>query len=229
MTESKKAGSRSEEEQVLSNVQDFWSRNSKKIIAISSLVILLAGGWWAYKNFISEPGEKKASEAMSRAEFYYSKDSMDLALNGDGINAGFLKIIKNHSGTKAANLAHYYAGSIYLRKDDFANAVKYLKEFSTGSQLIQSQAYRMLGDAHMSLNKKEEGIAYYVKAGKLNDKDEYTSSECLFLAALANETAGKKKEAEELFLLIKEKYPQTEKGMQVDKYLARLGADFSKE
>jgi TolA-binding protein len=209
--------------QVILKAQDFWSRNAKKITTIASLVILIAGGWYVYAKFIKEPQEKKASEAMTRAESYYGKDSLDLALNGDGANAGFLKIIKNYSGTKAANLAHYYAGSIYLRKDDFNNAVKYLKEFSTSSTLIQSMAWKMLGDAYMSLGKKSEGVEYYLKAGKHNEKDEYTSSECLFLAGLAYETIGKSKEAGEVYLTIKEKYPKSEKGAQVDKYLARVG------
>jgi TolA-binding protein len=209
--------------QVILKAQDFWTRNAKKITTIASLVIVIAGGWYGYNTFIKQPQEKKAAEAMTRAESYYGKDSLDLALNGDGANAGFLKIIKNHSGTKAANLAHYYAGSIYLRKDDFNNAVKYLKEFNTSSTLIQSMAWKMLGDAYMSLGKKSEGVEYYLKAGKHNEKDEYTSSECLFLAGLAYETIGKTKEASDIYLIIKEKYPKSEKGAQVDKYLARVG------
>jgi len=217
------------EEKALADVQDFWTRHSRKLILISTIVIVLAGGWWGYGKFISQPKETKASEAMSRAQDYFEKDSLDLALNGDGANAGFLKVIKNYGGTKAANLAHFYAGAIYLRKDDFKNAVKYLEQFSTSSKPIQSQAWRMLGDAQMSLKKEKEGIEYYLKAGKHNEKDEFTSSECLFLAALAYESVNKKKEAEEIFLLIKEKYPKTEKGSQVEKYLARLGVDLSKD
>ncbi|MBM3440639.1 MAG: tetratricopeptide repeat protein, partial [Bacteroidetes bacterium] len=86
-----------------------------------------------------------------------------------------------------------------------------------------SAAWRMLGDALMSQGKQEEGVSYFVKAGKLNEKDEYTSSENLFRAGLAYETMGKRKEAVELYKLIKEKYPKTEKGFSIDKYLARLG------
>ena len=51
------------------------------------------------------------------------------ALNGDGINWGFVKVIKEYSGTEAGNLAHFYAGDCYLRTGDFNNAVKHLKEF----------------------------------------------------------------------------------------------------
>jgi TolA-binding protein len=212
-----------DESKVIEKAKDFWSRFSKPIIYAGSAVILVAGGWLGYKNFIAAPKEKKANEAISRAQSYFAKDSLDLALNGDGANAGFLKVIKNYGGTDAANLAHYYAGAIYLRKEDFNNAIKYLKDFSTDATQVQSAAWRMLGDAYMSTGKKEEGVSYYLKAGKLNDKDEFTSSENLFRAAMAYESMGKLKEAGEVLQSIKQKYPKSEKGMAVDKYLARVG------
>lgn len=66
-----------------------------------------------------------------RAQQYFQQDSLALALNGDATNPGFLKIMDKYSGTKAANLAHFYAGAIYLKQGDFANAEKHLKDFST--------------------------------------------------------------------------------------------------
>ncbi|HMO32430.1 MAG TPA: tetratricopeptide repeat protein [Lacibacter sp.] len=224
MTDTKKASlTEPDETQVVQKAKDFWTRFSKPIIYAGSAVILLAGGWLAYTNFIVAPKAKKANDAISWAQAYYAKDSLDLALNGEGSNAGFLKIIKNYSGTDAANLAHYYAGSIYLRKEDFANAIKHLKDFSTGATQVQSAAWKMLGDAYMSTGKQAEGVQYYVKAGKLNEKDEFTSSENLFLAAMAYESMGKLKEASEMLQIIKQKYPRTDKGFNVDKYLARVG------
>lgn len=212
-----------DEVHVIKQAKDFWSRFSKPIIYVGGAIILLAGGWLAYKNFIQAPKEKKADEAISRAQAYFAKDSLDLALNGDGANAGFLKVIKNFSGTEASNLAHYYAGAIYLRKEDYANAIKYLKDFSTDATQVQSAAWRMLGDAYMSTDKKEEGASFYEKAGKLNDKDEAVSSENLFRAAMAYESLGKTEKAAGLLKIIKEKYPRSERGPLVDKYLARLG------
>jgi len=49
------------------------------------------------------------------------------------------------------------------------------------------------------------------------------SSEYLFRAGLLLEMAGKNKEAIEVYKQIKEKFPRTEKGFAIDKYLARLG------
>ena len=190
---------------------------------IGGLVILLAGGYLVYKNFFIGPKETKGAEAISRAQMYFAQDSLDLALNGDGSSAGFLKIIKTYSGTKAANLAHYYAGAIYLRKEDYNNAIKQLEDFSTDATQVQSAAWRMLGDAYMSTYKKEKGASYYEKAGTLNDKDEYTSSDNLYRAAMAYEVAGKKEKATELLKALKEKYPKSTAAAQAEKYLARLG------
>jgi TolA-binding protein len=54
-------------------------------------------------------------------------------------------------------------------------------------------------------------------------EDQMLSSEYLFRAGLLLEMAGKNKEAVEVYKQIKEKFPRTEKGFGIDKYLARLG------
>jgi hypothetical protein len=41
---------------------------------------------------------------------------------------------------------------------------------------------------------------------------------------LLNEISGNNEQAIELYQQLKDKYPRTEKGFVVDKYLARLGA-----
>lgn len=224
MSETKKTTAQElNEVHAIKQAKDFWGRFSKPIMYIGGLVILLAGGYLVYKNFFIGPKETKANEAISRAQQYFAQDSLDLALNGDGSAAGFLKIAKTYSGTKAANLAHYYAGAVYLRKEDYNNAIKQLEDFSTDATQVQSAAWRMLGDAYMSTDKKEKGASYYEKAGTLNDKDEYTSSENLYRAAMAYEVAGKKEKATELFKALKEKYPKSTAAGQAEKYLARLG------
>jgi tetratricopeptide (TPR) repeat protein len=224
MSETKKTTAQElQEVHAIKKATDFWGKFSKPITYIGGAIILLAGSWLAYKYFVANPKEKKANEAITMAQAYFAKDSLELALNGDGANAGFLKIIKNYSGTDAGNMAHYYAGAIYLRKDDFKNAIKHLEDFSTNATQIQSAAWRMLGDALMSDGKNEKGASYYEKAGNLNDKDEVSSSENLLRAAQAYETIGKTDKAVSLLKAIREKYPQFANQNQVDKSLARLG------
>lgn len=214
-----------ETEEVLERAKGFWEKNSKTILIASAAVILLAGGYLGYKYLYLVPAETKAQEQIFMAEENFRKDSISLALNGNVSTPGFLKIIKNHGGTKTANIAHLYAGECYLALGDFNNAIKYLKDFSAnGSKQVEAKKEGLLGDAYSELKKNDEAISHYRKAGTLFPEDQAISSEYLFRAALLLELTGKNKEAIELYQQVKDKYPRTEKGFVVDKYLARLGS-----
>jgi tetratricopeptide (TPR) repeat protein len=203
--------------------EQFWVKNSKMILIALSAVILLVAGYLIYESQFKAPEELKAADAMWKAEDYYRKDSARLALNGDGQNSGFLKIISRYSGTKAAHLARFYAGSSYLKLGDFNNAIKYLKDFTTEDKLIMVRATGLLGDAYAETGKKNEAVAEYKKAGTLFPDDNFNSPEYLFRAGLLYQDLGKNKEAVEMYRIIKDKYHSTERGADIDKYLARLG------
>lgn len=208
---------------ITDRAKHLWETRRNPILIAAGIVVLLVAGIIGYRTFVTEPNERKAAESMFRAQQYFNQDSLRLALNGDNINLGFLKIISRYDGTKAANLSHYYAGYCYLRMGDFNNAVKQLKEFSTSSKQIEARATSLLGDAYSELNKKEEAAELYGKAGRMFEKDDYNSPKYLFRAAYLYENLGKNKEAIENYRLIKEKYARSEEGYEVDKYLARLG------
>jgi len=224
MSEIKQPAHIEQEKNVIVEAQKFWGKYNKIVTyALSGLVILIAI-FVGYKYFIKDPNEKKAAEAMYHAEDYYRMDSVKMALNGDNINAGFLKIISKYGGTRAANLAAFYAGSCYLKTGDFNNAIKYLKDFSTDAPQVQARAYGMLGDAYSELKKNEEAVEEYKKAGNLFEKDDIISPEYLFRAGYLYESMGKNQEAIEMYQEIKDKYPASQRGTDIDKFLARLGA-----
>lgn len=214
-----------EENEALEKAKDLGKKFQKPLIGIAAALVLLVGGWFVYKKMFKEPAEEKAADAIFKAEQYFGMDSLNLALNGDGQNKGFLNIIKNHSGTKSANLAHFYAGVCYLKLNDFNNAVKYLKDFDTDAKQIQMLAYGRLGDAYSELNKKEEAVENYKKAGSYFPADEINSSEFLFRAGYLLESMGKNKEAVEVYKDLKAKFPRTEKGFTVEKYIYRLSVE----
>jgi len=161
---------------------------------------------------------------MGKAEEYYRMDSLQLALNGDGMNPGLLKVISEYGGTKAGNLARFYAGTIYLNLGDNAAAAKQLDEFETDSKPIQARAYKLLADAYAGLGKNGEALAHYKKAAEHFEEDTQNASQYLFMAAyFADRVMNNKKEAIELFKELKEEYPTTQYGFEADKYLAQLG------
>ncbi|MEI6265639.1 MAG: tetratricopeptide repeat protein [Sphingobacteriia bacterium] len=211
--------------ETLLKAETTWKRIQKPVLGAVTAILVIVGGWFAYQEFIMKPKEEKAAEALYKAEQYFGIDSSNLVLNGDGQSKGVLNVISNYGGTKAANLAHYYAGVSYLKLGQFDKAVAHLKDFSTDALQIQLLATGCLGDAYSELNKKEEAIAAYKKAANTFDKDENNSSEFLFRAALLSETTGKTKEALEMYKELKMKFPKTDKGFQADKYIYRLSIE----
>jgi tetratricopeptide (TPR) repeat protein len=224
MSEIKHPAHLEEEKNPVADIQNMWERYGKQASYVLLTIIVIVAGFFAYRNLISEPNEKKAIEAMFRAEQYYRMDSARLALNGDNVNAGFLKVIARYGSTKAGNLASFYAGSCYLKLGDFNNAIKYLKDFSTSVRQLQERDYGLLADAYSELNRKEEAAEQYKKAGTYFEKDELLSPEYLFRSGYLYESMGKTQDAIAMYRLIKDKYPTSPRGADIDKYLARLGS-----
>jgi hypothetical protein len=214
-------------EQMIAQAKDFWTRYQKPILVVCAVVILGGGGWLGYKNFIKAPKEKKAANAMFKAEEYYRLDSAKQALNGDGVNAGFLKIISQYGGTDVANLAHFYAGACYIKLDDNANAIKYLKKFKSSSKPAMQRVYSLLGDAYGETGKFQDAYDYYKKSADAFADDNSATAYSLYAAAYtAYKKLNKPKDAIELLKELKEKYttPETYNVTnKADALLAELG------
>ena len=214
----------SEEKDLLLGLQNFWENYQKKILIAVGAIVVVVGGWYSYNQFVKAPKELQAQEALFKAEDYFAKDSFKLALDGDGTSKGVLNVIKNFSGTKAANLARYYAGVSYLHLGDFNKAVENLKDFSTESRPVQMVAYGALADAYSELKKNDDAISYYKKAASTFTEDEITSGEYLWRAGQLCETLNKKKEALEFYKEIKEKFPKSRQN-EIDKFIYRLSIE----
>jgi len=84
---------------------------------------------------------------------------------------------------------------------------------------VQAGAYGMIGDAYAEQKKNEDALDYYKKAANVNRKDEFTTSEFLFRAAMFAESIGKTKDAAELYKEIRDDYPTSDKATNVDNIL----------
>jgi TolA-binding protein len=214
---------KSGEERAVETAQQIWAKNGKTIGWVLTIIIALIAGYVVYKYYFKLPEEQKAEAAVWKAQDYYKLDSFSKALNGDGQNQGFLRIISKYGGTKVGNTSKFYAGSCYLQLGDYKNAIKYLSDFSTDVPEVKIRAYGLLGDAYAESGKKDDAIENYKKAGTAYDKDEITSPEYLFRAALLSQDAGKNQQAIELFKELKSKYPLNPRAQEADKYLGKLG------
>ena len=237
MAEEQIITSTEEQNDIVEKAKGFWSKFSQPIIYVGTAIILVAGGWLAYKNLVKVPNETKSAEQVFPAEQLFdkmtqtgfNKDSIGIVLNGGNGVTGVLKVASNFASTAAGNRAEFIAGACYLHSKDFNNAIKHLKEFSTNSKQPQSAAYRMIGDAYSELKNNDEALSYYKKAIDAADvKDESTRFLSLSRAALFCDAIGKNKEAIDYYQQIKEEITpaflrDNRIDFQVDKYIARLG------
>ncbi len=165
--------------------------------------------------------EKEAHGQMFVAEQYFEKDSFNLALNGDGNNWGFLKIIDEYGATKAANLAHYYAGICFLQMGRFQKAIDQLDDFSSSDKLVGPVSEGAKGDAYLELGNKDKALKCYLKAANKKE-NEFVSPIYLLKAGGVCEAIGDYKKALDIYQDIKGKFPKSYEGRQIDKNIAKV-------
>jgi tetratricopeptide (TPR) repeat protein len=204
----------------LDNVQVYYEKNKNRINTIIFLVIVVVVGFFGYERLYKAPREDKAATAVSFAQRYFEADSLNL--NGDGQHLGFLAVIKRYDGTTTANLCHYYAGICYLHGGQYANAIKYLKDFDGKGTLVAYAAYGAMGDAYMEMGNTKSGIEYYNKASE-NKDDLMLTPLYLYRAGIAYEMNNQPDEAKKCYERIRDDYPRSMQARDMDKALARLG------
>lgn len=198
----------------------FVKKNSKLFGGALVVMILIIAGVLYYQIDKQNKNEKAQAE-MFQAVYYFEQDSTDFALNGDGSNPGFLKIIDQYGGTDASNLAHFYVGSIYLSEGQFQKAADHLKKFSADDYFVQARAYALLGDAYIELGNTKDAISAYKKAVD-HKENKFFAPRYLSKLAIAYEEAGEIDNAIKTYGIIEEKYFESFEFTNARKHKARL-------
>ncbi|SEH70551.1 Tetratricopeptide repeat-containing protein [Paenimyroides aquimaris] len=203
----------------------FTLNQSKVFYAIGALAIATVG-YFVYDNFIMEPKQDEAANDMFQAQQYYEQavngqatDSLyNLALNGGEGKMGFLGIINEYSGTDAANLAHYYAGTSYLNMGKFKEAIEHLEQFNSKDLFLKAMSLGAIGDAFAELNQPQEAFEFYKKASEHTPND-FSTPRYAYKAGLMAIELGKKEEALKLFTNVKDNYKGSVEAANIDVYL----------
>ena len=204
----------------LSKTEKFIEDNQKNLTIIILALVILVGGFWAYKRLYKQPLETKAQKDVFYAQLYFERDSFNLAINGDGINPGFLDIIDEYSGTKAGKLSRYYAGISYLYLGMYEDAIKNLEKFKTKDTQLSAISMGAIGDCYSELGNNSEAIKWYSKSIAIDD--EITTPFYLLKQGILFEQNGEKDKALKAYQTIKDKYKESTEARQIDKYITRL-------
>lgn len=212
----------------LSGFEEYLEKNKKLIAVVGIGILVFVGGFFGYRWYMDTQNQE-AEEAMFQAVYYFEADSLDKALNdGKGGKMGMLSIAENYGGTRAGKLAHFYAGTIYLKKGKYQEAIDHLKQYDGGDLLITPRANCLLGDAYLELDDKEQALEYYKKAA-LHAPNKFFSPKYLMKAALVQELMNRYDDAINTYTQVVEKYNDTQESSEANKFRARLQQMTGKE
>ena len=151
-----------------------WIIRNQKTIFISLTVIVAAILLYTLVlKPINATNEKEAADELAFPKAYFEDaisnpvavDSLlTLGLNGADGKYGFVDISTEYSGTKAGNLANYYAGISYLKLRSYKEAIEYLEKFSSDDELLGPTAKGAIGDAFSDIGQAQDALEYYLEA-----------------------------------------------------------------
>ncbi|MEX0275288.1 MAG: tol-pal system YbgF family protein, partial [Flavobacteriaceae bacterium] len=210
-----------------SKTEAWVARNQNYILGVIGVIAVGVLGYLAYVQFVQKPKEENAANELYYPQQYFDQaltntaqqDSLyNLALNGADGKYGFLDIIDEYSGTKAANLATYAAGMSYLNLQKYQEAISYLEGFSSDDAVLGAMAKGGLGDAFMQLNQPEDALGYYEKALGHSD-NEYTAPRFLYKAGVTALELGQKDKALGYFERIRDNYPTSNEAKSIAAFI----------
>lgn len=207
-----------------SKTEAWVQKNQNYILGVIGAVAVGVLAYLGYHQFIQKPNEASAANELFYPQQYFDqalaseteKDSLfTLALNGAEGKYGFLDIIEEYSGTKAANLAKYSAGMTYLNLQQYDEAISHLESFSSDDDIMGAMAKGGIGDAFSQLNQPADALDYYERAFKHSD-NEFTAPRFLYKAGVVAMELGQKDKALGYFERIKEDYPNAQEANGVE-------------
>lgn len=211
-----------------SKTEEWVSKNQNYVLGVIAVIALVVLGYLGYMQFVQNPKEASAANEMYYPQQYFDqainiggvqRDSLyNLALNGSDGKYGFLDIIEEYSGTKAANIASYSAGMSYLNMQKYQEAIDYLEDFSSDDAILGALAKGGLGDAFVQLDQADDALGYYEKAISHSD-NEYTTPKFLYKAGVTALDLGQKKKALGYFQRIKDEFSSSDEARTIDVFI----------
>ncbi len=214
-------------EETASKSEQWIEKNSKPLFSALIAVVVIFLSYLGYTKYISEPNEIEASNELAFPRKYYDQAStagsgidslLTLGLEGVDGKYGFLDVADSFSGTNAGNLANYYAGVSYLEMKQYDKAIEYLEKFNSNDEMLGPVSLGAVGDAFADINQPEQALEYYQKAANKRDND-FTTPLFLYKAGMTAMELKKFDKAESLFSEIKENYPTSDQGRDVEKFI----------
>jgi len=207
-------------EEALTRTEQFIEKYQKQLTTIVLVVVAIIAGVLGYNKFYKAPIEKEAIQQTAGAQLYFSRDSFNLALKGDGNALGFVDIINDYSSTTIGNTAKAYAGICCLKLGKFDEAIEYLEGFSSDDFLVSQLVVCNLGDAYMEKGNYKKAADYYEEAAS-NKTNDFTTPIYLMKAGNAHEMNKDFDKAITAYERIEKEFARSFEARDIEKYITR--------
>lgn len=219
---SKKSEQLQENENFVTRFLSFFNKYQNIIygVIIGILVVILA--ILAFNRFyIQKKNAEASAQIVQPIHWFIQGDtaSLNLALEGDGENDGFLDIASGYKITKTSNTANYYAGLTYLKLGQKEDALEYLKKFKKKEDVLWYACQATIGDIYDEQGDESKAISYYEKAVK--GTDPYFTPIALFKLGQMYERKGDWKKALDAYQTIEKDFYAEYNKMSIAQYVER--------
>ena len=209
-------------EETVSKTDQFYNEHKKTIWTAICAVVVVALCVFAYVKLVYQPKCAEAAQQAFPAEQSFAAGEYELALNGDGNVLGLADVIADY-GSKAGAAVYMEAGVCALQLGQFEEALGYLKKYNGKEPILAARALACQGDCYVGLEKYSEAAAAYTNAAA--KADNVFAAAYLLKAGIVYEELGNKAKAVECYRIIKDKYPRSVEGYDIDKYITRAEAE----
>ena len=206
-------------EQTVSKTDQFFAENKKLLWGILIAVVVVGLAVLGYSKFIYQPACEEAMQQALAAETAFQAGDFQTALEGDGNALGFAQLIDDY-GTKAGRSVYMYAGVCALQLGNYEDALAYLKKYNGREPILAARALACEGDAYVGLEDYANAISCYKQAAA--KADNVFAAQYLLKEGVALEKTGDASAALKCYEQIKDKYPQSIEGYDIDKYINRV-------
>jgi tetratricopeptide (TPR) repeat protein len=205
--------------EAVSKTEQFFEKNGRLLTGIMTGIVVVAVAVFCLFKFVYNPAVEEALGQMAFAEENFRAADYELALNGDGNVLGFAQIIDEY-GSKAGAAVYFYAGVCELQLGNWEAAADYLKKYNGKDAILKARATACIGDAYVGMENYTEALACFEKAAKTADN--MFAAGYLLKAGMVAEKLGENAKALGFYETIKDQYPQSMEGYDIDKYIARV-------
>lgn len=203
----------------VSKFEAFLKKNKTVIYSVLGAIVVIGAAFFCYHRFVYVPAVEEAQAQMAAAEANFAAKEFDLALNGDGNAMGFSEIIDEY-GSKAGAAVYLYAGICEYHAANYDQALSYLKSYKGEDSILKARALACIGDCYVAKEDLKAGLDWYKKAAA--SADNMFAATYLLKAGVVAEELGQADAALAFYKEIKNKYPQSIEGYDIDKYISRI-------